>query len=297
MCANPLSVPRAGYVPVDNAALFYREIGQGQPIIILHGGPDFDHRYLLPDMDRLSDSYRLIYYDQRGRGKSVVGAVQPEDINHHSEIQDLEDLRKYLQLDTVAVLGHSYGGVLAMFYAIQQPARVSHLILMNTAPASHEDLLLLRQELSKRFAIHADKLNALKSSPEYAAGDPDTVAEYYRLRFSTTIIQPEHLDILMRQMRLSFTNASVLQARVIEEHLYEETWYSEAYDLFPKLKQLNLPTLVIHGDNDFIPVECAVHVAQAVPGADFALLKDCGHFAYLEAPDEVRSALADFFKK
>ncbi len=60
--------PREGYIAVENAKLHYREIGQGQPIIILHGGPDFDHSYLLPDMDRLADPFRLIYYDQRGRG-------------------------------------------------------------------------------------------------------------------------------------------------------------------------------------------------------------------------------------
>ena len=56
---------REGYVPVDNAELSYREIGQGRPMIVIHGGSDFDRTYLLPDMDRLSDSYRLIYYDQK----------------------------------------------------------------------------------------------------------------------------------------------------------------------------------------------------------------------------------------
>ena len=65
--------PLDGYIPVENARLYYREIGQGQPILLLHGGPDFDHTYLLPDMDRLSNAFRLIYYDQRGRGKSAPG--------------------------------------------------------------------------------------------------------------------------------------------------------------------------------------------------------------------------------
>ena len=60
-------------VPVHSAHLHTREIGDGQPIIVLHGGPDFDHSYFLPDLDRLSDAYRLIYYDQRGRGKSPRG--------------------------------------------------------------------------------------------------------------------------------------------------------------------------------------------------------------------------------
>src|ERR1041384_4936774 len=99
------SVPREGFVPVKNAELYYREIGQGQPIMLLHGGPDFDHTYLLPDMDRLSDSFRLIYYDQRGRGRYATN-VQPADVSIQSEIEDIESLRGYFQLESMAVLGH-----------------------------------------------------------------------------------------------------------------------------------------------------------------------------------------------
>jgi len=297
MCANlqsDQSVPREGYAPVENAELFYREVGHGRPIILIHGGPDFDHTYLLPDMDRLSDSYRLIYYDQRGRGKSG-GEIQPDDVSIKTEIEDLEGLRKYLQLDSVAVLGHSWGGVLAMEYAIRHSERVSHLILMNTAAASQEDYLLLRQEVRRRKAVYEDALNALVSSAEYKEGDPETVAKYYRIQYGTTIKQPEHLERLMGRMRLSFTKEGVLRGRAIEEQLYKETWLSKEYDLFPKLKQLSIPTLVIHGDYDFVPAECAAHIAQAIPGARFALLRECGHFAYIESPDEVRKEISDFF--
>ena len=80
-------VPREGYIPVENAELYYREIGQGLPLVILHGGPDFDHNYLLPDMHRLSASFRIIYYAQRGRGKSSRN-VQPEDVRIESEIEE-----------------------------------------------------------------------------------------------------------------------------------------------------------------------------------------------------------------
>jgi proline iminopeptidase len=95
MCASLASdqpVPSEGYIPVENAELYYRDIGHGQAIIIVHGGPDFDQNYLLPDMDRLSAAFRLIYYDQRGRGKSAVN-VQPAEVSLQSEIDDLERLR------------------------------------------------------------------------------------------------------------------------------------------------------------------------------------------------------------
>jgi proline iminopeptidase len=288
------SVPREGYVQVENAKLFYREIGVGQPIILLHGGPDFDHTYLLPDMDRLSDSYRLIYYDQRGRGKSL-GEVQPNDVSIKTEMEDLERLRQYFQLDSVAVLGHSWGGILAMQYAIHYPECVSHMILMNTAAASQADYFVLRQEVRSRKAVYAEELNALTSSAAYQEGDPDAVAAYYRIQYGTTIKQPEHLDRLMDSMRKSFTKETILKGRAIEDQLYKETWASNEYDLFPRLKQLSVPTLVMHGDYDFVPAECAAHIAQTIPGAHFALVRDSGHFTYIDAPDAARKAIDDFF--
>ncbi|HST04220.1 MAG TPA: alpha/beta fold hydrolase [Chloroflexia bacterium] len=299
MCANlqfAQSVPREGYAPLDNAELFYREVGHGQPIIVIHGGPDFDHTYLLPDMDRLSDSYRLIYYDQRWRGKST-STIPPDDITIQTEIDDLEGLRKHFQLDSVAVLGHSWGGYLAMEYAIRHPDRVSHMILMNTGVASHEDYLLLQQELSRRKAPYREELNALLASAAYKGGDPDAVAQYYRIHFGTTIKQPHLLEGLIERMQIGFTKEGILRGWQVEEMLINETWLSGDCDLFPKLGQLSTPTLVVHGDYDVIPAECAARISQAVPGARFVLLRESGHFAYMESPDQVRKEIADFFVK
>jgi proline iminopeptidase len=82
-------MPRESHIPVGNAELYSRELGQGTEIIVLHGGPDFDHSYFVPDLDRLCDSFHLIYYDQRGRGRSA-DRVQPEDVTLASEIADIE---------------------------------------------------------------------------------------------------------------------------------------------------------------------------------------------------------------
>lgn len=136
---------REGFVPVDGAAIYFRDVGRGRPIIVLHGGPDFSHTYLLPDLDLLSDSFHLIYYDQRGRGSSAAG-VRAEDVTIESEMEDLDGVRRFFRLESVAVLGHSWGGLLALEYALRHPLRVSHLILLNPAPASHDDLMLLKEE-------------------------------------------------------------------------------------------------------------------------------------------------------
>jgi proline iminopeptidase len=291
--ANPCA-RREGYAPVQNAVLYFREVGHGRPIILVHGGPDFDHGYLRPDKDRLSDIYRLIYYDQRGRGKST-SRTHVYDIGIETEIEDLDGLREYYHLDAVALLGHPWGGLLAMEYAIRHPHRVSHLILMNTAAASHEDYLVWREEGRRRKAPYERVLNELVSSAEFNDGDPDAVAAYYRIHFATTVKQPEYLERLLRNMSGSFAREHVLRARAIEERLFGQTWGLSEYDLFPKLKRLSIPTLVIHGDNDLIPAECAAHIARAIPGARFALLKETGHFAFMDSPDDVRTELTAFF--
>jgi proline iminopeptidase len=275
--------------------LFYRQIGQGQPILILHGGPDFDHTYLLPELDRLSDAYRLIYYDQRGRGKSAEN-IQPEEVSLASDIEDIDRLRGFFQLNTAAVLGHSFGGLLALEYALAHPQRVSHLILAHPAPASRDDYLHYREQRRKNTPADLEQMRALASTPAYRGCDPEAVAVYYRVHFQSALSGPEHLVRLVDRLRASFTQEGIRKARAIEGRLMLETWLSSHYDLLPRLKALTIPTLVIHGDHDFIPIECSLHIAQAIPEARFVLLKDCGHFSYMECSDEFRQAIDGFFQ-
>lgn len=299
MCADIQSntpATREGYIPVQNANLYYREIGGGRPIILLHGGPDFDHTYLLPDMDRLSDSFRLIYYDQRGRGKSAQD-VQPDNISMESEVDDLERAREHFELESVALLGHSWGALLALEYALRHPSRVSHLILMNSAPVSHTDYLMLRTDRRAKTPADIEELKMRSAEAKYQEGNPDTIADYYRVHFRATIRQPQHLEQVVRTLRTSFTQGRILKARAIEKRLYEETWFRDEYDLIPKLRDLHIPTLVIHGDYDFIPLACATHIAQAMPNARLVVLKDTGHFSYIESPDQVRKAIDDFIAR
>jgi proline iminopeptidase len=288
--------PSEGHVLTDRARLYYRAIGEGRPIIVLHGGPDFDHHYLLPEMDRLADSFRLVCYDQRGRGRSA-GDVQPEDVSIVSEIEDLDAVRRHFGFDSVALLGHSWGGVLAMEYATRHPDRVSHLILVDTAPASSEDWMALRRHLpTTRATGDIERMRAIASSARYQAGDPEAEIEYYRIHFSATVRQPELLERVIGRLRTHFSEQSVLTARAIEQRLYDETWRSDGYDLIPNLRALRVPTLVLHGEHDFIPVALACRIAQAMPCGLLVVLEKCGHFAYLESPDAVYENVAALFE-
>jgi proline iminopeptidase len=211
-------------------------------------------------------------------------------------MDDLDHVRRHFGLESMAVLGHSWGGVLAMEYASRHPQRLTHLILMNTAPASHEDVQMLRQHLRRiRPAGDVEAMQSLAATAEFRAGDLEVESEYYRIHYRPALHAPELLDRLMPRLRTNFTPERVLMARAIEDRLYDETWSSPGYDLLPKLRHVAVPTLVLHGENDFIPVEVAAHVAEAIPGARLAVLRQCGHFAYLEAPDAVVQHVRELF--
>jgi proline iminopeptidase len=295
MCAQRYDPAHERFLPADGAALYYREIGTGQPIIILHGGPDFDFSYMLPAMDRFATSFRLIYYAQRGRGKSS-GQVRPDEVSIDSETADLERVRQHFGLDTVAVLGHSWGGVLAMEYAIRHPERVSHLILLNSGPASQDDFLLFRAARAARTPEVLAQLNLLRSAPGYIEGDLEAEAAYYRVHFAPTIRNAEQLERLVQSLRVNFRKDDIIKARLIEDRLMQETWLRPDYNLLPGLRRLSSPSLVVHSDHDFIPVECAAHIAEALSGARFVLLNNCGHFSYEECADKIETALVDLLR-
>jgi proline iminopeptidase len=294
---QPGMTPRELRVPAGTASLYAREIGRGRPIVVLHGGPDFDHAYLLPDMDRLANEYRLIYYDQRGRGRSADG-VRPEDVTMASDVADVETVRQHFQLTSTALLGHSWGAVLALEYALRHPTRVSHLILMNPAPASSKDVPLLRQAYLAELGAAMDRQRAIMATAAYQGGDPDAVISRYRIHFRHALKRTEDYERLMTAMQAAFVSqgkAGIRKARAVEDRLMDETWNVPGYDLTPKLASLRMPTVVIWGDHDFIPLEISSHIARAVPNAQMVTLTDCGHFAYLECAGDVRRVLEGFF--
>jgi proline iminopeptidase len=287
-------------VPVGKTSLYARAIGSGQPIVVLHGGPDFDSAYLLPDLDRLADTYRLIYYDQRGRGKSA-DHVGPDDVTLASDIDDLDKVRERFGLESTTLLGHSWGAVLALEYALRHPTRVSRLILMNPAPVSASDVALFRKAyLQKIGETNMDRQRQIVAGTAYREGDPDAVIERYRIHFKPAFVRPDAYEKLMSAMKTAFVSQGkegIVKARAAEDHLMLDTWEKPGYDLLPQLRTFSIPTLVIAGDHDFIPMETVAHIAQAIPGAKLVTLTNCGHFAYLECAGDVRSAFADFFQR
>jgi proline iminopeptidase len=212
-------VARESRVAVGTASLYARDIGQGPPAIVLHGGPDFDHAYLVPDLDRLADLLRLLYYDQRGRGQSAAG-VQPDDVTLQSDVDDLDKVRQHFQLDAPTLIGHSWGTVLALEYALRYPTRVSRLILMNPAPASASDVGVLRKAYVQQLGADMERQRQIVAGAAYKEGDPEAVAARYRIHFTHALKRREDYEKLMATMKAAFVSQGkdgIVKARAVED--------------------------------------------------------------------------------
>lgn len=132
-----------GLVAVRDTELFVTTTGTGPPMLVMHGGLGIDHTCLRPWLDALGDIAELVFYDHRGNGRSARPPL--DEVDHATWVADADALRERLGHDQVVVLGHSYGGFLAMRYALAHPGRVRGLVLVSTAATMrHWDRILAR---------------------------------------------------------------------------------------------------------------------------------------------------------
>jgi proline iminopeptidase len=247
---------------------------------MLHGGPGASHDYLRPGFDRLALGRTLVYYDQRGGGRSPVARDVPLGWQEH--VADLDALREHWGLERLTICGYSWGGLLAMLYALTHPARVERLALVSPAPAWRE----ARQQFEDTFA----RRNL----------DPALQAERVRLRDSG-LRESDPEAFQRRLFELSVMPYFVDPERVREltpfrivHRTQQEVWSSLGdYDLRPGLARLDVPALVLHGREDVIPYEAAETAARLLR-AEWHLLSPCGHCPHVEQPEAFARAVGGF---
>lgn len=259
-------------VDVGDTRLFVAETGEGaegMSIVALHGGMGLDHTYLRPWLDGLGDGSRVVYIDQRGNGRSPAGRPLAE-IDLATWADDVDAVCRSLGLDQVVLLGHSYGGFVALECALRHPDRVAGLILCGTS-AAFDHLEAINKALERRGATDAQR--------QAFTGPPFTSnAEY---RDWLTIAAPLYLhpkscvDLDLSAMRFSV------------ETLARGADALDGWDRRPSLSKISAPALVIAGRHDFVmPVEEAVGpLAAGLAGATCAVFEHSGHFPFIEEPE------------
>jgi proline iminopeptidase len=257
---------------VRGVSIFERRTGNGRPTVILHGGPGAHHDYLLPGFDALARRRELIYYDQRGGGRSPVPRGTP--VGWQEQVADLEELRHQWGLEKLTLAGYSWGGLLALLYAVEFPGRVSHLALVSPAPAWRE----AREEFERRFTERnlAPELQRQRAELRGSGLRERDPAAYAQRLFELSVAPYFYLPDRARE----------LTPFRVTGRTQQEVWASLGdFDLRPALSRLGVPSIVLHGQDDLIPLNTAQTVAQLL-GGQFHPLAHCGHVPYVEAHEE-----------
>ncbi|MGH7625166.1 MAG: alpha/beta fold hydrolase [Gemmatimonadaceae bacterium] len=297
----PIPEPRvSGYTASTPVPLYWVRYGPAgaPPLVVLHGGPGADHRYLLPQMLDLADRYELLFYDQRGGGQSQTADRSP--ITWRTHVDDLGALVRELAIDPLSLVGYSWGGLLAMLYAIgasangtagaggatRAPPRPARLLLLDPAPVNRRLRDEFEVELARRQqseAVHAMR-DALAASG-LRERDPAAFRQRaFEISVAGYFARPERAHDLT-------------PFRVIAR-VQQSVWESlNDFDLVPGLRRVAAPTLVVHGRNDPIPLESSRLAVSAMPDARLVELDDCGHVPYVEAPIPLFSAMRHFLSE
>ncbi len=274
---------RDGYVDACGAIVYYETIGQGRPLMVLHGGPGATHGYFLPYLLPLAKHHRLVFMDERGSGRSERLA-DFKGYTLDNLACDADAVRRALGLKTVDVMGHSFGGILAQAYATKYPSTVRRLILAGTGSSAsrvNADFKLIKDSLDPvlRGQIDALELKGIIGAdgaqlPEYRKLADEAEASYeYQGR------PPQWDD----------------HGDAIGWDVLNEMWGNRSdfhidgnlagFDFVPALRKLLIPTLIILGDHDLVSTATVKETHAAIRNSKVIVLARSGHMTFVDQMD------------
>lgn len=279
----------------DGVKLWYEEVGKGSPIIVVHGGPGMDHGSLAADLEPLTHTHRLIYYDQRGGGLSTLPS-DPKLLTIDKHVDDLEALRNKLGLEKLTILAHSFGPAIAAQYAMRYPSRVERMIFIGPIPPrkgkfSEEYGARLQQRLTDAQMKRAGELQkAFETSTDTTA----VCREYWQIMtpprvaksLSASVVKSDFCTAPPEAIRFGMTKTNPATFGSLGD-----------WDWTPKLSRVKAPVLIIHGEEDAIPIGAVREWTKALPNARLIEVKNAAHFPHAERPAIVFPAIEKFLNE
>ncbi len=273
-CSTNDQVAEEGYFTSNGSEIYYRIIGDGEPLLVVHGGPVLDHTYLLPWMDELASDYTVIYYDQRACGRSSV-EVDTSRMTMEYFVEDIENLRKFLDLESIHLLGHSWGGLLAMHYAITFPERLNSLILSSPVPPNNKEWQEEQLALSEQIRPE-DSMSRIRimESGELQNDPQNAITKMMKLSFKPQFYDTTALAELQLNIPADFMERS------------QAFWYLAPdlaeFDLYPKLESVESPTLILYGITEPGAEISGSNMVSALPTSQLMIIPESGHFPFIE---------------
>jgi len=274
---------RAGRMSIRDVSLYVDVVGHGYPLLLMHGGPSADH-WTLGAFRRCADRFTLVFYDHRGNGRSEGSAVS--SMTWENLTADADALREKLGYDRWAVLGHSFGGHVALEYALRFPDRVSHLVLLDTGGSNRWP-----QSAADRLAGRGYSPKKVKLVRRWFNGE-FTPKEYFPIFMRIGGAYNYHPILgTLRTLRHGGWHSKIRPEALIfaGRHLVK------GWTVMDRLGEIRVPTLVVAGREDFVfPPECQRELAAGIPDARLLLVERAGHNPHDERTATVMRAITAF---
>ena len=292
----PSSYTDGKYVQVNGAKLYVLEVGKGDPMIIIPGGPGGNHLGYRA-FDALAKDNKIIYYDAFGRGKSDTAKVVTE-YTLARDIEDIEGLRVALKLNKINVLGHSYGGLVAQGYALKYPQNVSHLILADTF---HSYLMWQKNDDNSNHEIKTNypevwaELMAIREKGAVSS-DPDHQNIYGKVPYGFLYAyNPDNFISKNSKPYPNPFNSKLYYQMVGRDGDFIVGSDIGTFDFRKELKNLKMPVLIYGGRYDRVAVpEMMVKYKDYCPQAKFVMFEKSGHNPQVEEPEKLFPLIEGF---
>jgi proline-specific peptidase len=263
---------------LDGYNLNVEELGSGFPLIVLHGGPGLDHQMFRPYLDPLAVEYRLLYVDERGQGRSE--RVDPATLSLDRFARDVELLAQALRLDQFALLGHSFGAIIATYHALELGTAGAYVI---SGGADESTAMLADVEASLEALGEAGK--PIAASWE----DEKTVHTEEQLKQLLRVQMPFHFH---REPPPGYAEETVGSPEVLRH--FANAGYGD-FDYRPKLGRVAKPTLVVVGQHDRTTTPRAARILhEGIAGSELVIIPDAGHLSFVEQTDVYLDAVRRF---
>ncbi len=277
-----------GTKEINGTTLYYKVVGQGEPMLIIHGGPGLNHQYLFPNLQFLTDRYQLIFYDQRASGRSSLN-LDSNSVTIDNFIQDIDELRNTFGIDKLNIMAHSWGGLLAMKYAIKHPENTKSLILINSVGASSEISTMANQTLAERFTKEDSIQKAeIIQTEEFQKREPNAIEALMKIGFKHQFYNISFIDSL----NLSLNKDYIKTSKLLQNLAIDLT----EYDFHSDLKKIQSPTLLIYGSEDPLTELAGTRIHESIENSEFKILDNCGHFPFIEKKDEFKTTVVNFME-
>ena len=265
----------------DGYNLNVEEVGSGFPLIVLHGGPGLDHTMFRPYLDELGDEYRLLYVDERGQGRSQ--RVDPATLSLEAFARDVDLLAEVLGLDNFALLGHSFGAIIATWHATELGTAAAYVI-----SGGGDSSVALDADVAAALEALGDDGKAIAQSWE----DEATVETDEQLRQLMRDQLPFHFH---GEPPHGYMEDFVPSPEVLRH--FAKVGYGN-FDYRPKLNRVEKPTLVIVGEHDRTTTPRAARVLhEGIPGSELHIVRDAGHMSFVEQIDDYIRVVRDFLAR